>query len=202
MIFKKAAMFGLDARIALAIFGALSVISGASLYSAIQKAKVTAMIVDAQELGKAAEQYLLDTGSYIPKSVDYPGSSLHSNALLTNTESLSGWNGPYIGYEMCPYCGSDYFDYPILDEEIYIGYYKQGDWADYSDRTCGSGDVCSLYVVFDGVPSDSLVYALEQEIDGTTTPTNENFTGKLKYSRVGRDWIYYDLGIPYDKDKN
>tara|TARA_Y100001960_G_scaffold319101_1_gene389950 strand:- start:3597 stop:3728 length:132 start_codon:yes stop_codon:yes gene_type:complete len=36
---KKAAMFGLDARIALAIFGALSVISGAVLYSAIQDAK-------------------------------------------------------------------------------------------------------------------------------------------------------------------
>ena len=34
---KKAAMFGLDARIALAIFGALSVISGAALYSAIQQ---------------------------------------------------------------------------------------------------------------------------------------------------------------------
>jgi hypothetical protein len=33
---KKGAMFGLDARIALAIFGALSVISGASLYSEIK----------------------------------------------------------------------------------------------------------------------------------------------------------------------
>ncbi len=39
---KKAAMFGLDARIALVIFGALSVISGAALYSAIQQAKTTA----------------------------------------------------------------------------------------------------------------------------------------------------------------
>lgn len=35
---KKAAMFGLDARIALVIFGALSVISGAALYSAIGNA--------------------------------------------------------------------------------------------------------------------------------------------------------------------
>ncbi len=38
---NKGAMFGLDARIALAIFGALSVISGAALYSAIKQAKVT-----------------------------------------------------------------------------------------------------------------------------------------------------------------
>lgn len=39
---KKSAMFGLDARIALAIFGALSVITGAALYSAINKANVIA----------------------------------------------------------------------------------------------------------------------------------------------------------------
>jgi hypothetical protein len=32
MIYKKGAMFGLDARIALAIFGALSVISGVASY--------------------------------------------------------------------------------------------------------------------------------------------------------------------------
>jgi hypothetical protein len=38
-------MFGLDARIALAIFGALSVISGAALYSAIQDARVTAIVI-------------------------------------------------------------------------------------------------------------------------------------------------------------
>lgn len=36
---KKGAMFGLDARIALAIFGALSVISGAALYSAYKTQK-------------------------------------------------------------------------------------------------------------------------------------------------------------------
>tara|TARA_Y100001960_G_scaffold323342_1_gene401616 strand:- start:381 stop:521 length:141 start_codon:yes stop_codon:yes gene_type:complete len=39
-MFNKGAMFGLDARIALAIFGALSVISSAALYSAIQEADV------------------------------------------------------------------------------------------------------------------------------------------------------------------
>lgn len=38
---KKGAIFGLDARIALAILGALYVISGAALYSAIQESKTT-----------------------------------------------------------------------------------------------------------------------------------------------------------------
>ncbi|MCP4354624.1 MAG: hypothetical protein GY793_03125 [Proteobacteria bacterium] len=36
---KQAAMFGLDARVALAIFGALSIITGATLYNALQHIK-------------------------------------------------------------------------------------------------------------------------------------------------------------------
>tara|TARA_Y100001960_G_C14595815_1_gene788039 strand:- start:886 stop:1026 length:141 start_codon:yes stop_codon:yes gene_type:complete len=43
---KKGAMFGIDARIALAIFGALSAISGAALYSAIQQSKVTVLVTE------------------------------------------------------------------------------------------------------------------------------------------------------------
>ena len=53
MINKKGAIFGLDARIALTIFGALSVISGAALYSAIQESKVVALYTEFQEIGKA-----------------------------------------------------------------------------------------------------------------------------------------------------
>ena len=63
MKFKnKGAMFGLDVRIALAIFGALSVISGAALYSAIQDAEATAVLTELEEIGKAWEAYYLDTG--------------------------------------------------------------------------------------------------------------------------------------------
>jgi hypothetical protein len=199
---KRGAMFGLDARIALAIFGALSIISGAALFSAIEDSKVTRMMTDANELGKAAEAYILDTGSYPPKSVDYPGSSLHSDALLENTESLEGWSGPYINFEMCKYCGSDYFAYPMFDEQIYIGYYKADDWVDYGDRSCGDSDRCGLFVVFDGVPPDSIVYALETKVDGTTSPTATSLTGRLRYSRSNGNWIYYSINIPYDKHKN
>ena len=58
-------MFGLDARIALAIFGALSVISGAALYSAIQQAKVTETVTELDNISKAWAQYYLDTGEVL-----------------------------------------------------------------------------------------------------------------------------------------
>jgi type II secretory pathway pseudopilin PulG len=90
---KKAAMFGLDARIALAIFGALSVISGAALYSAIQTAKTEQAHQILNEIVKASEQYYLDNGSQIPQ---YDVNNSYTTDLLENRESLSTWKGPYI----------------------------------------------------------------------------------------------------------
>ncbi len=46
MLANRGAMFGLDARIALAIFGALSVISGAALYSAIKESRITSLLTE------------------------------------------------------------------------------------------------------------------------------------------------------------
>jgi len=92
MLIKKGAMFGLDARIALAIFGALSVVSGAALYSAIKEARLTAVITEFNEYGKAFEQYMLDVG-------EEPGLTpfhYHTEDLVNSTQT--GWNGPYFSY--------------------------------------------------------------------------------------------------------
>lgn len=93
---KQGAMFGLDARIALAIFGALSLISGAALYSAIQKAKVQTVVSYYTETTKAIEAYILDTGSLIPRH-SVRTQSLDFNELVTS--SVTGWKGPYVSYE-------------------------------------------------------------------------------------------------------
>lgn len=96
---KKAAMFGLDARIALAIFGALSVISGAALYSAIQQSKVVAIVTEMQEVEKAVEAYYLDTGNFLPPITGATSAyDLDMTPLVENSESLSGWKGPYLSY--------------------------------------------------------------------------------------------------------
>lgn len=91
---KKAAMFGLDARIALAIFGALSVISSAALYSAIQESKTTALLTDINEIGKAWEQYMLDTGSDLPVKTAATMRERIVNELLSSTSNQ--WKGPYL----------------------------------------------------------------------------------------------------------
>tara|TARA_Y100001960_G_C14682343_1_gene831899 strand:+ start:889 stop:1437 length:549 start_codon:yes stop_codon:yes gene_type:complete len=92
MKFNKASMFGLDARIALAIFGALSVISGAALYSAIKEAKLTAIMVELKEFEKSVEQYMLDMGQDMPLLSAY-----NVDEGVLQASSASGWNGPYWG---------------------------------------------------------------------------------------------------------
>tara|TARA_Y100001960_G_C14756933_1_gene871787 strand:+ start:1196 stop:1804 length:609 start_codon:yes stop_codon:yes gene_type:complete len=93
MFNKKAAMFGLDARIALAIFGALSVISGAALYSAIQQSRVVSYVAEFNELAKAVEQYMLDTGVDLPKRT---GLNYMAESEELKTSTANGWNGPYF----------------------------------------------------------------------------------------------------------
>ena len=92
---NKAAMFGLDARIALAILGALSVISGVALYSVIQQAKVTSFASEIIELGKAVEQYTLDTSGGLPVS---SASASFKEIYELTSSTKSGWNGPYFRF--------------------------------------------------------------------------------------------------------
>lgn len=96
--FKKGAMFGLDARIALAIFGALSVISGAALYSSIKKSDAVRMATEIAEVRKAVEHYMLDTGLYLTTPA-ITSSNISIGNLYKNYDSLPTWDGPYIGVD-------------------------------------------------------------------------------------------------------
>ena len=105
IILKKGAMFGLDARIALAIFGSLSLISGAALYSAITESKATKTLAQFKEIAKAWDQYILDTGSYLPRSSSNDASSAYREIRikeLVTDNGVAGWDGPYINIEPHP----------------------------------------------------------------------------------------------------
>tara|TARA_Y100001960_G_scaffold332552_1_gene433522 strand:- start:5346 stop:5945 length:600 start_codon:yes stop_codon:yes gene_type:complete len=149
MKFNKAAMFGLDARIALAIFGALSVISGAALYSAIQQAKVVSFVAQMEEFAKAYTQYYLDTGLDMPTYSVNPD-FLVSNRAIENLDSNTDWKGPYwpAGY-------GNYDNTDGLGRVGFPGYqgagYVQatnGAWGDFAGAPgivdCTAGD-CSVW---------------------------------------------------------
>lgn len=193
---KKAAMFGLDARIALAIFGALSVISGAALYSAIQQSKVTAIITEFEELGKANDQYFLDNTKLLPfhATVKY---LFLPNRLLENIDGLLTWNGPYTSKAglTTNWLSSKYGAHDTLQ-------YRPGtDWGGVEGSDTAPPAECTTapcYIyISTGVISSSFAEAVDLQIDNASNAKQ----GKVRLwnytvgANAGKSNIYYQYSI-------
>ena len=200
MNIKKGAMFGLDARIALAIFGALSVISGAALYSAIQESKLTSVYTTLKEVIKGYEALYIDTGS-IP--IITAPDVYDPNALLTDSGD-AGWNGPY-------YTGGVEIDIPGhyslvnigLPENYYVRarYLRDNTWNPSSgswgnDVSCNATAVglnCSLWIQVKFGDDISFAASLDKKFDDDSEDT-----GNIRYGHQGDNYIYINgisLGI-------
>tara|TARA_Y100001960_G_scaffold299471_1_gene347720 strand:- start:126 stop:716 length:591 start_codon:yes stop_codon:yes gene_type:complete len=193
MLLKKGAMFGLDARIALTIFGALSVISGAALYSAIQDSKVTAIISDMNELGKALDAYHLDTGT-IPSFHSTAVNYMDAMELVDST--VKGWKGPYYNAEQS---GTTHphelnLKYPTYS---YIGLRRMitGTWAAIADAMCtdASKNPCAIFIVVAIVPK-AIADAVDEKVDGSLSPNDGNVR---VYSDDSSNWSVWMKYRPY-----
>lgn len=193
---KKGAMFGLDARIALAIFGSLSVISGAALYSAIQNSKVIALVSDLKEIHKAAEQYWLDTGTELGRT--HSGSITYDiQQLIDNTANKTNWNGPYIGYE------KDLVDTASLlssrNEKVKMyGRSINDSWGgdtssggSVPNACTGASEPCANWLGFFGLDC-SFAEAIDIYIDGSLEYTE----GALRVYKDGTSCAVYLQGNP------
>jgi Tfp pilus assembly major pilin PilA len=194
-MFKKAAMFGLDARIALAIFGALSVISGAALYSAIQQSKVVATIAQIEEITKAVEQYLLDTGSNIRRAEQLNAShpnkdyELYAKDLKVNP-SITGWKGPYINL-----AEDSSLDSRLAYNNMLVILIKANisqNWGQGSALSikCTVATDCNIWIEI-GTNSSSLANAIDEYIDGVANKTE----GKVRV--LSDDSVYVNTGLNY-----
>lgn len=187
---NKAAMFGLDARIALAIFGALSVISGAALYSAIQGAKVTAIITELNEIGKGFEAYLLDTGN----SLSITTNTYNIQNLIENLDSAPNWQGPYLSYEVAAVNRFNHNTY----ENVHIFNRPSSGWAGSTGLTpstaCTSN--CRVFTTIVGLPSN-IVKAIDLQVDGSENLSSGKVLGLDRGN--GTHNIYYVYMIdPYN----
>ena len=177
MLIKKGAMFGLDARIALAIFGALSVISGAALYSAIQDAKVTSIIAQSEELGKAYTQYYLDTS--VNMSVQANPTVVNSVNLIEDFDNNDSWNGPYLALEKI----TDHaLTSPVTNNTVA---YRVGSLSDTWGATTDFPNPCATEPcgiwTFQRVANDTIANAIDLKIDGTADREN----GKVRVRNIG-----------------
>jgi type II secretory pathway pseudopilin PulG len=197
---KKGAMFGLDARIALAIFGALSVISGAALYSAIQDAKATSIIADMNEVAKAYESYLLDTGQELPpRSTDTSSWKFYSydtNNLVVNRANVANWNGPYLPYE--DNTGIEYLGHPTYGN-ILMEFVDDKDWSATGWESCDTaGEKCYISVSIDGIGNASLVTKIDQKIDNGDGAGAGRF--RWTPSNLNARWMLFIRAVQNPKD--
>ena len=160
---KKGAMFGLDARIALAIFGALSVISGAALYSAIQESRVVAVVANMNELAKSLESYLIDTG--VDPEIDRTGTTTYIIEVRELVEStVKGWKGPYTSETPNETGNANGFivNWPMSGTWVSIdkGLYDESTGL-ISD--CSKGPDCFYYIRYAGL-TDSEVNSLLEKL--------------------------------------
>ena len=176
---KKGAMFGLDARIALAIFGALSVISGAALYSAIQESKVTQFLAQHDEYAKAIEAYMLDTGVDLQTS-GAAGVSTHAKSLITNHDSADGWKGPYLAAEE----STNVYELKGIPighwKHLFIKKAREGvawDDPDFAVNACDGSKDC-FYWAETNCYEKSFVETLDVRIDGSVDADE----GRFRYS--------------------
>ena len=191
--YKHGAMFGLDARVALAIFAALSVITGAALYGAMKEAKVVALLTEFDNIDKAVTQYLLDTGSYPPPDVtDTPYTNQgYFNIKELVTSTVLGWKGPYIDFAIVG-SNTEELDHSIYDD---VRIFRKQDIAwdspSVTINTCLSGSAsCSVYSCISSIPND-IQKALDLKIDGSTGADSGNFRYQAYYS--------CKKGMTYDK---
>lgn len=63
---KKGGMFGLDARIALAIFGSVALIAGVKIHGVVKKSNIEKIIYELSEIEKSVNAYEVDTDSTLP----------------------------------------------------------------------------------------------------------------------------------------
>jgi len=200
MTLNKGAMFGLDARIALAIFGALSVISGAALYSAIQDARATALLTDMTEVGKAWEQYYLDTGVNLPQNSSDSSSQefyrLRTQQLVENTDNVKNWKGPYLNYKVNSY---NLF-HPQFSQVHIVTITNEETWGDsisWPTGKCTTGKQCYINVMISGIANDYLAKTIDQKIDNSDGLTK----GKFRWWFVN-DGSYYRYHLQYAPTDN
>ena len=163
-------MFGLDARLSLAIFALITMIVGYLAYSRVQAVHKGALLRELKTFEEALQGYQADMGVFYPFSLAHssvfsafePADPTHPNdlsALWDVAQVAPGfqrlWNGPYLTREQAalPNFGAVQLSYAPAQRS----------------QTCTDALTCYVWLSIEAVPL-SFWRVAEQQIDGTTLP--------------------------------
>lgn len=166
---QRGAMFGLDARIALAIFGILSVVAGVSSINVLGGAAVTALATELNNMKKAYQEFNLSTGDYTTNFMD----------LIKNDNDIIGWSGPYI--DLLTDKSRTYGTYSLVE--------GRQDVNGVPPVEC-TGGICAIWIKLTGV-KDSVADQLDKQFD--TELSANNGVLRIEFLPGNTNDIYYLL---------
>lgn len=166
---QRGAMFGLDARIALAIFAAISLVGGYFGLGKITTANNAAFLKELRAYENAIMQIQTDLGVFYQFAIDGSDGIKDFNAIETATGNILAryqprWNGPYI-------------DGIRRDHPVYGAYTVAYRQADYT-TACNISNDCFVWLVIDGVPASVFAFVNryvdeDSGLDPEGTPISE-----------------------------
>mgnify|MGYP005844517255 CR=1 FL=1 len=166
---QRGAMFGLDARIAMAIFATISIVVGYFGMGKITTANNAAFLKQLQAYEDAIMQIQTDLGVFYQFAIDGSDGIKDFNAIDTETGNILAryqprWNGPYI-------------DGIRRDHPIYGSFTVAYQQADYT-TACNINNDCFVWLVLDGVPASVFDYVNrhvdeDSGLDSEGTPISE-----------------------------
>ena len=106
----------------MAVIAIIAAVAAPQIFQAIEDAKVSALVQEANDLKGTVARYYKDTGTW-PRHIP-SRSEDHYNQLMVNSDSrgnpVNGWNGPYLEGEMDnPITPGGYVDLQITNNANY-----------------------------------------------------------------------------------
>lgn len=173
---QSGALFGLDARIALAIFSILSVVAGVAVVTNIDSTRAQVLSSELTDTGQALESYHHDLQTDVFLSLSTPSGknafqALYDNAVITDSDITGAnlrarWNGPYIKFTTNQ--NSRY-------GEMYLT--KAGS---SHTLTCSPEETCYMYLVYSRV-KEGIALEANKLLDGEAEK-NPGVEGRLQWS--------------------
>jgi hypothetical protein len=184
---QRGAMFGLDARIALAIFSLLAVVAGASMVANMAENRAKGLVAELAETAKAVDGFHADLKDDIYMVLLEPSEArafqaLYDDAVIREDENhRARWNGPYIR--------------AASNRHAEFGEISIQKRQSLHTERCDAfeGGLCFLWLVYSSVPPNVVAEA-NRLMDGVGEQ-NAQTAGRVQWSQEEdtRQILYYRL---------
>ncbi len=189
---QRGAMFGLDARIAMAIIGALSLVGGATMFTTSSEVKAKALIKDFEAYKAAVEgmQYDIKRDIYTSVVTGVEHAALRAFASLNDVTMLepayrTHWLGPYLKGRQ---------DDITMHENYGQLWLHKGSATD-PGAASGCGALCFYWIKVEDVPEKDFM-VINDQIDGVGE-ANPDTSGQVLWrpdNGTNPERIFYKVG--------